>query len=140
VKHVEERNETGVEVRVLKYDGTPHRRWNARLAHRQGTLLVLDAAFEEEVRQSQLGVIGRGPYCNVNMPPEFDGRTLSYVDLDMDIIVSPSFSYEMLDMDEFLANAERYRYPAEVQARARTALDELVSLIEARAFPFNQPF
>jgi protein associated with RNAse G/E len=153
-----------VEVCVMKYDGTPHRRWRARRARREDTLLVLDAVFEEEVRHSQLGVIRRGTvsieyywldrwynvfrflepdgsvrnfYCNVNMPPQFDGRTLSYVDLDMDIVVSPALSYEILDMDEFEVNALKYDYPLEVQDRAREALGELVSLIEAREFPFN---
>jgi protein associated with RNAse G/E len=161
----QDREELEIEVRVLKYDGTVHRRWRALRALREDSLLVLDAVFEEEVRHSQLGVIRRGTvsieyywldrwynvfrflepdgsvrnfYCNVNMPPRFDGRTLSYVDLDMDIVVSPALSYEILDMDEFWINAERYKYPLEVQNRARGALYELISLIEAREFPFNQ--
>jgi protein associated with RNAse G/E len=154
-----------VAVRVLKYDGALHRRWRARVSRREESLLILDAAFEEEVRHAQLGLISRGTvsieyywldrwynvfrflepsggvrnfYCNVNMPPTFDGYTLSYVDLDIDILVSPDFSYEILDLDEFEINALRYKYPANVRERARRALEEIVALIEARAFPFNQ--
>ena len=160
----EEQNKDGVVVRVLKYDGAQHRVWHARVAERKGSLLVLDAVFEEEVRHSQLGLIRRGTvsieyywldrwynvfrflepsgrvrnfYCNVNMPPEFNGHTLSYVDLDIDIVVRPDFSYEILDMDEFEVNAERYNYPADVRDGAHRALEELLSLIERRAFPFD---
>jgi uncharacterized protein len=152
-------------VRVLKYDGTPHRKWRARVARRVGSLLVLDALFAEDVSHPQLGFIRRGTaslefywlerwynvfrfhepdgslrnfYCNVNLPPVFDGRVLSYVDLDLDIVVSPSLSYEILDLDEFEFNAERYRYPPYVRTGARRAVDELTSLIEARQFPFDQ--
>jgi hypothetical protein len=171
VKQEQERVETKesaeaeIEVRVMKYDGTLHRRWRAERARSEGSLLILDAVFDEEVRHAQLGVIRRGTvsieyywldrwynvfrfleldgrvrnfYCNVNMPPQFDGRTLAYVDLDMDIVVSPSLSYEILDLDEFEVNAKRYQYPVDVQTRAHEALDELVSLIKAREFPFNQ--
>jgi protein associated with RNAse G/E len=150
-------------VRVMKFDRREHRRWRASLLRREGPLLVLDARFAEEVRHSQLGLIERGTasieyywldrwynvfrflepdgslrnfYCNVNLPPEFDGFTLTYVDLDIDIIVRPDFSYEILDRDEFEQNAERFRYPVPVIDGAERALLELRSMIESRRFPF----
>jgi uncharacterized protein len=157
--------ENEVVVHVLKYDGREHRRWPARIARIDGPLLVLDAVFEDEIEHDLLGTISSGTistefywldrwynvfrflepdgsvrnfYCNVNMPPRLDGRTLSYIDLDMDILVSPALSYEILDMDEFWINALKYKYPTDVQNRARGALRELVSLIEAREFPFDR--
>lgn len=153
-----------VTIRVMKYNGELHRTWRAHVSRREESLIVLDAVFEDEVQHSQLGLIGRGTvsieyywldrwynvfrflepdgsvrnfYCNVNLPPEFNGRTLSYVDLDMDIVVFPDLSYEILDMDEFEANAERYGYPDEIQEGAGLALNELQALIEMRAFPFD---
>ncbi len=80
----------------------------------------------------------RNFYCNINVPPTFDGETLSYVDLDLDILIAPDFSYQVLDIEDFETNAENYRYPSEVQAGARQAIDELVTLIETRQFPFDQ--
>ena len=151
-------------VQVMKYDGALHRRWQASLVARHGSLLIFDAAFSEEVRHSQLGLIERGTvsleyywlnrwynvfrfqntrgalrnfYCNVNMPPAFDGRTLTYVDLDIDIVVAPDLSYSILDRDEFEQNALRYKYPREVIREAERALSELISMIEARRFPFD---
>ena len=126
---------------------------------------MLDAVFDEEIEHDLLGTISAGTssteyywldrwynvfrfgdaagklksfYCNVNQPPIFDGRILSYVDLDIDVLVAPDLTYKVLDLDDFEENAKRYAYPAEVEANARRALTELIELIEARAFPFNE--
>jgi protein associated with RNAse G/E len=153
-----------VEVRVYKYDGLLHRTWPAELFRQEGSLIVLDAKFADEVIHDLLGTIASGThsleyywldrwynvfrfaepdgalrnyYCNVNVLPTFDGETLSYVDLDLDILVEPDLSYRILDVEDFERNAEDYGYSVEVRANARRAVDELVRMIEARAFPFN---
>ena len=150
---------------MLKYDGREHRRWPARIAKTLGSLLVLDAVFDEEIEHELLGTISSGTisteyywldrwynvfrfsdsnqqvqnfYCNINQPPSFDGRVLTYIDLDIDVLVAPDFTYKILDVEDFEENTKRYAYPDEVQANARQALAELISLIEARAFPFNE--
>ena len=129
----------------------------------EGALILLDARFADEVSHDLLGTIAIGThsleyywldrwynvfrfaqpdgnlrnyYCNVNVPPTFDGKTLSYVDLDLDILVEPDFSYRILDVADFERNAESYGYSSEVQANARRAVDEVVTMIETRAFPF----
>jgi protein associated with RNAse G/E len=151
-------------VSVRKYDGREHRRWPARIARIEGPLLVLDAVFEDEIEHDLLGTIARGTisteyywldrwynvfrfsdsdgklknfYCNVNQPPNFDGHVLSYIDLDIDVLVAPDLTYKILDLDDFEANARAYAYPEDVQANAHHALEELTKLIEARAFPFD---
>ena len=78
----------------------------------------------------------RNFYCNVNVPPAFDGQVLSYVDLDIDVLVESNFSYKVLDLAEFEQNTERYAYPIEIQNNARRAVAELIGLIESRSFPF----
>lgn len=154
-----------VVVRVHKYDGQEHRRWPARIERLEGSLLVLDAVFDEEIEHDLLGTISSGTisteyywldrwynvfrfsdadrklknfYCNINQPPAFDGQVLSYIDLDMDVLVAPDLTYRILDVDDFEENAKYYGYPSEVQANARLALTELIELIEARSFPFNE--
>jgi len=126
--------------------------------------LILDAVFEEEIQHDLLGTISPGThsteyywldrwynvfrfsdpdqnlksfYCNVNLPPQFDGRVLSYIDLDIDVLVAPDLTYRILDIDDFEENAKRYPYPEEVQANARRALAELTALIASRSFPFD---
>lgn len=153
-----------VEVRANKYDGRVHRRWPARVARLEGSLVVLDAVFEEEIRHPLLGTIVSGTisteyywtdrwynvfrflepsgelrnfYCNVNSPAEYDGETLTFTDFDIDVLVRPDFSFAILDEDEFAVNAARFDYPSEISRRVREALAELVALIEARGFPFD---
>lgn len=144
-----------IDVRVYKYDGREHRRWAARLVRQVGPLIVLDAVFDEEIEHDLLGKIALGTmskeyywrdrwynvfrfsdrfYCNVTKPPVFDGSILSYIDLDIDVLVEPDFSYTVLDLDDFEAN----QYPPEVEHHARQALEELIGLVETRSFPFNE--
>jgi len=152
-----------VTVRVLKYDGTEYRRWNARLSQRDGPLLVLDAEFEYDVQHDFLGAIESGTgtieyywlnrwynifrfmkdddatrlyYCNINMPPSLRDNVLTYIDLDIDVLVQPDFSYQVLDLDEFEENARRYGYSEEVKSQAQAALNGLIFMIESRQFPF----
>ena len=154
-----------VEVRVLKYDGNEHRRWTGFLVERDDQLLVVDATFNEDIEHELLGKVAAGTisreyywldrwynvfrfsdpagtfrnfYCNVNMPPSFDGHVLNYVDLDIDVLVKPDFSYQVLDLEDFEENARQYEYPAGVRDNAHAALAELILLIETRSFPFDR--
>jgi hypothetical protein len=124
----------------------------------------VEGVFEEEIRHPQLGVIAPGTlsteyywtdrwysvfrfrepggalrnyYCNINLPAELDGRVLSFVDLDIDVLVAPDFSLRVLDEDEFDANAARYAYPATVREYVPRALAELNGIIERRDYPFD---
>lgn len=153
-----------ITVRAHKYDGSEHRSWNAKVIRQEGSLLVLDAIFDREIKHDLLGTIACGTksieyywldrwynifrfaeptgklrsyYCNVNVPPAFDGQVLSYVDLDIDILVEPDLSYRVVDLDDFEQNAERFGYSEDVQANARQGLEKLVEMIEAREFPFS---
>lgn len=153
-----------ITVRACKYDGSEHRRWPAKVLKQEGSLLVLDASFPEDITHDLLGTILSGTrsieyywldrwynifrfsqpngelrsyYCNVNIPPEFDGQTLRYVDLDIDILVEPDLTYRVVDLKDFELNAQRYNYSAQVQTNAARALNQLIDLIEAKAFPFT---
>ena len=152
-----------ITVRVLKYDGTEYRRWQGQLMRRQDSLIVLEAVFETAVSHHLLGEIKRGTrtieyywfdrwynvfrflnddettrlwYCNINRPPKVSGDTLIYVDLDIDILVQPDFSYQVLDLDEFETNAQKYGYSEEEKKEANAAVEQVTALIERRQFPF----
>lgn len=151
-------------VRALKFNGVEYRRWHGRIARWQPPLLMLDAEFDQTVEHSILGTIARGTrshefywmdrwysvfrfiraegflncyYCNLNAPPSFDGKTLSFVDLDIDVLVAPDLSYRILDADEFEIHASKLGYPAEVRDSVRSALDQLLRLIQSGQFPFD---
>lgn len=78
-------------------------------------------------------------YCNVTTPATFDGATVRYADLDLDVRVRPTGQAEVLDEDEFLENSRRLAYPPEVVEEARRAVDALLGLARERSFPFDQP-
>ena len=151
-------------VRSCKHGGRLHRSWPARVARRENSLIVLDAFFADEVRHSLIGTIEAGTlsteffwtdrwysvfrfqapdgrllkfYCNINTPSTLEHGLLTFVDLDVDVLVEPDYSYEVLDQNEFERHAELYRYPAAYHTKVQESLDELRHLIENRQFPFN---
>ena len=153
-----------VTVQALKFDGRLHRTWKANLVTQDDSLIIVEGVFEEEIRHPQLGTIAAGTlsteyywtyrcysifrflqpsgelrnyYCNINLPAEFDGSILTFVDLDIDVLVAPDFSYRVLDEEEFAANAALYDYPEEVRHAVPRALAELLQIIERRDYPFD---
>jgi protein associated with RNAse G/E len=153
-----------IDVVVRKYDGTEHRRWQADLIKQSGPLIVLEGVFEGEIEHQLMGRITAGTrsveyywldrcynvfrltekegtfrsfYCNIGTPAVLADSVLEYVDLDIDVLVEPDFSYSVIDLDEFEANIVTQEYSPEVQSKARTALAELITLIEERQFPFQ---
>ena len=153
-------------VHSCKHDGRVSRSWPARVARRVHSLIVLDAFFAEEVRHPLIGTIEAGTlsteffwtdrwysvfrfeepsggrllkfYCNINTPPTLESGVLSFVDLDVDILVHPDYSFEVLDEDEFEHHAELYQYPPAYRHNVQEALEELRGLIENRRFPFSE--
>jgi protein associated with RNAse G/E len=153
-----------VTVQARKFDGGLHREWRANLSAQSDALVIVEGVFEEEIRHPQLGLIAPGTlsteyywterwysvfrfrepsgelrnyYCNINLPAEFDGRVLTFVDLDIDVLVAPDYSIRILDEDEFETNAARYNYPAYVRDAVPRALAELLDIIKRRDHPFD---
>ena len=153
-----------ITVVVLKHDGSEYRRWRGQLIEQDGALLVVHAEFEVDVSHALLGEIKRGArlieyywldrwynvfrfldeddctrlyYCNINKPPAFDGGVLSYIDLDIDVVVKPDYSYEVQDLEEFEVNSQRYGYTTGEKKNVEEALEELTGMIQSRQFPFQ---
>src|SRR5437763_2523608 len=153
-----------ISVRSYKYDGRLQREWPARILRLEGSFVVVEGSFGEEVKHPLLGLIKAGTrsteffwterwysvflfrepsgelrnfYCNVNTPARLSEGVLSFVDLDVDVLVRPNFSFQVLDLEEFETHAVMYNYPPLFRRRVREAVEELVSLIEGRQFPFS---
>ena len=60
-------------------------------------------------------------YCNINTPPILENGVLSYIDLDIDVLVQPDFTYQVLDIDEFEQNAKVFGYADEVRREVQRA-------------------
>jgi protein associated with RNAse G/E len=150
-----------VHVRSCKFDGTVHRTWTARLVERTEHRIVLEGEFESEVRHPLLGTIERGAqtreifwtdrwysvfqflhggggvrlhYVNINLPPTLNGSELTFIDLDIDLLIQADGTYSILDEDEFQTNAELFNYPAELRARVHRTVAELSKQIKTGHF------
>jgi hypothetical protein len=83
-----------------------------------------------------------GYYCNIATPVQFDGTTVGYVDLQLDVIARVTdeggLSYWLADEDEFEEARDRYGYDDALISRCYAAVEEVSRLIEGRAFPFDR--
>ncbi len=157
---------TTVTIRALKYDDIEYRRWTADLRARVAGGVVLEAVFSAVVEgrtpffagdraveyfYSDRGynvIAGYAPdgalracYCNIGEPARFAltnaGAELSFVDLDIDVVVMPDGACVVTDEDEFARNAERYGYTPSVREAARGAVAALLAAVGERRDPFD---
>jgi hypothetical protein len=76
-------------------------------------------------------------YANVSTPATFDGDTVRWVDLDLDVIVTEDGA-ALVDEDEFAQHREQFGYPEDVVARAWDAAQTLLQLATTGAPPFDR--
>lgn len=151
-------------INSRKFDGKIHRSWKVELIEETASLLTFVGIFEKEVKHQHLGVIRRGTisyefywknewfnvfrfhepegdlrnfYCNINKPPTFENGILDYIDLDIDILVWKDFSVQILDLEEFEENAEKFDFSKSFRNKTKKSLDKMLELIEQKEFPFN---
>lgn len=82
-----------------------------------------------------------GWYCNVASPAKLEGGILSYIDYELDLMVYPTpegMTWELLDEDEFEEACTLCDYDEALVARCRAAVQQLIGMIEAREYPFDQ--
>lgn len=93
----------------------------------------------------------RNYYCNIHLPPTITASplaphdhtteqplpTLTFIDLDVDVLVAPDLTYRVLDEDEYEVNARLYHYPPEIHALIANARAELIRMIADRRYPFR---
>ncbi len=151
-----------VTVNSLAYDGTVRRSWQCELVERNDPLFVFVGTFDRDVEHRELGNIKKGTisyeyywldrwynifrfheangtlrnyYCNINMPPTFVDGELNYIDLDIDIVVWPDMSYQVLDQDEFETSAALFNYSEYICRMVETTAAELISIVERGDLP-----
>ncbi len=158
----------GIWVRASNQDDSPHWQHPALLAGSNDGMVVTRTRFGQQVAREdgaftsafdtrghywsdrwfnviRLDVPGKGLdgfYCNVASPLRFDGKTLSYVDLQLDVRVratAGALSWLLLDEDEFESARLHFDYPSELVQRCHAAVEQIVGMVEARDFPFDQP-
>ncbi len=69
-------------------------------------------------------------YANIIQPATIDLKRLSYVDLELSVLVKPDLSYEVLTQAEFEQAANMLHYSEETRISASEALRSLTSIIQ----------
>lgn len=151
-----------ITVNSLKFDGTINRSWNCEFLGVCGERFDLRGEFEATVSHPDLGTIAartlsyeyfwsdrwysvfeffdpdgsfRNAYFNINQPPSLEGENLSYIDLDIDVVVWPDGRVVVLDESEFREHSVLFGYPDEVVDAAREALASVLEIANSQTFP-----
>lgn len=151
-------------LRATKYDGAAHWIQSFRVISDDGNLLVAHynarapiftsrgefrSPYDSRVyfwrdrwfnvfRLSKPGCSLALWYCNITTPPVIEGGEITYIDLDLDVVVRPNGCIDLQDQDDFANHQKKYCYPAEVIAKAEDAAAEVTALAQRHKFPFDQ--
>ncbi|QYR21207.1 DUF402 domain-containing protein [Paenibacillus sp. sptzw28] len=76
-------------------------------------------------------------YCNVASPPYFQNSILTYIDYDLDVIVTKGGPALIVDQEEYEIHKAAYHYSAEVKRKVAEGLKSLMVRIESGQAPFD---
>ncbi len=76
-------------------------------------------------------------YVNIASPAIYDGEALKYIDYDLDVKVSPKGKTMVLDREEYKTHAMQMGYSYTLDRVLNHALDEVLSLVNAKKTPFD---
>lgn len=156
---------TSFKIRSYKHDGTLHREWQENIALHQTdqtligmnnrtkmieangeTFTTKEPALFYFHKHHWFNVIRilhkESPYfyCNISSPFTYRNKVLTYIDYDIDIIVSDDFSYEILDHDEYEINKKQMNYGKDIEYEVNESIITLKKWIRQRKGPFHQRF
>ncbi|MDA3963832.1 MAG: DUF402 domain-containing protein [Planctomycetota bacterium] len=149
---------SAIRVTARKFDGRPHYSWDTyRLLQRDGTVLVGRAGPRDLTHHSKgktftfqscacemfwpelpfsVGLsLDAGKdhvqfYCNIHQAAAISNSAISFVDLDLDVVRRGTGPAEVVDHDEFAANAEHYGYPEAYQDSVPAIAEALRAFID----------
>lgn len=76
-------------------------------------------------------------YCNMASPPYQYGNIITYIDYDLDVLLSVNGRLQVVDRDEFEQHTLKYKYPAEVIEYVEQARAEILEMAAQRQWPFH---
>ncbi|GIW13419.1 MAG: hypothetical protein KatS3mg062_0858 [Tepidiforma sp.] len=153
-----------VTVRKLKYDGTVRYSWPGDLIDARGQewLIVLhDSERHSKSPPAPVTAAGFGIHtiglrqpltilhafdplgnfleakCDAALPAALRGRTIDFVDLDLDVVVVPGGDHYVRDLDVFQERAAAMHYPPDVRRAAWRGILHALRAIRRRRFPFD---
>ena len=158
-------SDPSITVNSRKFDGSISRTWHCQPVEITTDSVVLVGQFEKDVVHPDLGTISAGTisyeffwprrwynvfrfhqpdgsirnyYFNISMPYSFESGQLDFIDMDIDVIVWPDGTLQVVDLDEFEKNKVKYQFPENVVATAKQTLGEITRSIRDGVHPFKQ--
>lgn len=150
-----------IEVHSVKYDGSPHRWWFSQVKSCDARGILLDTPGGTRMFGPKGGWNSRGGltrlwwdrwynvyqapkgaytllyYIHIATPPRWDRGKLTYVDLDLDVIMGADGTVQLVDEDEFALGIEQYGYPDHVIKKAEAAAHEVQLLLAQSPRPWG---
>jgi len=154
-----------VTVRKLKFDGSVRSEWTGDLVDANDAWLAVyhdpdrhqkleDIARETLERSYSLRYVGllgplsvlftfdeRGRFldakCDAALPGRIEERIVSFVDLDLDVVVLPGGQHYIRDQAVFAERSVSMGYPDEVQRKAHQGILHALRMVRRGRFPFD---
>ncbi|MGP4073566.1 DUF402 domain-containing protein [Piscibacillus sp. B03] len=119
------------EVRVIQRIGDPiygeEETWYAR--NHLIFYFWLNEPFNAFETYTEDGV-AQDIYMNIASPAEFDGKTITYTDYELDLILRPGEDIELLDEDEFIEAKVDFNYSDELISDCYEAVEQGKAVIK----------
>ncbi|UII54729.1 DUF402 domain-containing protein [Cytobacillus spongiae] len=155
----------GIKITALKYPNIPHYEWQGEVVRKtEDGLFVLCCpgrklhhyskgatftinnvsleyySFKDWFTAAMEIENGRvvSYYCNIAMPSKMISNHVSFVDLDLDFVMSEQTGWQVVDEEEFEENSIKFEYSAELKKAAFESLEELKDRVRKKQFPFNE--
>jgi protein associated with RNAse G/E len=77
-------------------------------------------------------------YCNVASPPYLNGRVITYIDYDLDVIRQTGGQVHVVDQEEYERHKISYHYSDVVDGKVKAGLARLLERIHEGKAPFQE--
>ncbi len=79
-------------------------------------------------------------YCNIATPYIIDGKSIKYIDYDLDLRVYPDGGFKVLDRNEYHYHRRIMKYGKMLDAIIENSLSELIEWKKTEKIPFQKDY
>lgn len=156
---------SNIVIKSLKHDGKLHRMWHENTVLKQTDEIIIGINDATKVTEGNgkvwtstepaifyfhatlwfnvIALLREGGihfYSNLSSPFTLEEDTLTYIDYDLDILVTPERDIQLLDEAEYEKHKEKYKYPTEIDHILKEHITLIYELIEKEEVPFTEKF
>jgi len=76
-------------------------------------------------------------YCNIASPYVIEGKTIKYIDYDLDLRVFPDGAFKILDRGEYKYHKRLMNYSDDIDRIVKDELSNLIEIVRKKDTPFD---